>query len=251
MPARYDFLGCPVDAIDLPGMLDWTRRTIAEGRPRRIMVVNANKLYLMARNPEVRAIVTSSDLIIPEWAVVWGARRLGNRALVHTGGLIYAQQLLPYAATEGLRPFFLGGRPEVVAQLVETARRQNPALEVAGSHHGYLTTPEVEKAALDAIAASKPDVLLVAMGSPKQELWIARQVPALGVPVSIGVGGTFDVLAGLKADTPNWARGRGLEWLYRLAHDPRAYWRRYLTTNSWFVAQVAGQWVRGKRVRAV
>lgn len=84
----------------------------------------------------------------------------------------------------------------------------------------------------------KPDMLFVAMGSPKQEYWIEDHAKELGVPVAMGVGGSFDVLAGLKKDTPAWARGNGLEWLYRLMLEPKAYWKRYLICNPWFIWKV-------------
>jgi N-acetylglucosaminyldiphosphoundecaprenol N-acetyl-beta-D-mannosaminyltransferase len=113
-----------------------------------------------------------------------------------------------------------------------------------------LTTPDIEAAALAEIEAARPDMLFVAFGSPRQEQWIAQHCHQLGVPVSIGVGGTFDVLAGIKPDAPAWARGRGLEWLTRLAQDPRAYARRYLVTNTWFVWQVVKARLGGHGQRA-
>ncbi len=238
-PRRVQFLGAPVDAITLPDILAWITAAARDRTPRQIAVVNANKYYLMARDPALRTIVSAADLVLPEWAVVWGARQLGLPPLTHSGGLLVAQAFLPYAARTGLRPYFLGARPEVMARLLERLRAQYPELDIAGGHHGYLTTPEIEAAALAEIEAARPDMLFVAFGSPKQEQWIAKHSPRLGVPVSIGVGGTFDVLAGLKPDAPAWARGRGLEWLTRLAQDPRAYARRYLVTNIWFVWQVA------------
>ena len=105
------------------------------------------------------------------------------------------------------------------------------------------------EALLEQIKTSRSDFLLVAMGTPKQELWIARHKAELGVPVTMGVGGSFDVLAGLKTDTPSWARGHGLEWLYRLALDPRNLWKRYLLTNPWFVYRVLRERL-GRRGRA-
>jgi N-acetylglucosaminyldiphosphoundecaprenol N-acetyl-beta-D-mannosaminyltransferase len=211
---------------------------IAERRPRQIVVVNANKLYLMARDARLRAAVNAADLVIPEWAVVWGARQLGLPPLGHVGGLTLAQAFMPYAAERGLRPYLLGAQREVVEALAHRLRADHPRLDIAGWHDGYLTSPEIEAAVIADIQRARPDMLFVAMGSPKQELWLQQHQAALGVPVSLGVGGSFDVLSGLKPDAPAWTRGRGLEWLYRLSLNPRAYARRYLVTNIWFVWQV-------------
>ena len=235
---RFLFLGCPVDSLTIPQTLEWIAAAVSERQPHQIAVVNANKLYLMARQPELREVVQTSDLIIPEWAVVWGAQKLGLPKLTHSGGLLVAKAFMPYAALKGLRPYLLGATSEVVDALARKLQGDYPELTIAGFHHGYLTTPEIEAAVVEDIKQSKPDVLFVAMGSPKQELWIHRYRDSLRVPVSIGVGGSFDVLAGLKQDTPAWARGRGLEWVYRLAQNPKAYWKRYLITNTWFVWQV-------------
>lgn len=236
---RPNILGCPVDRRSTAGILEWIHEaTTSGGAPRFIAVVNANKYYMMAKDERLRAIVVDADLVVPEWAIVWAAKHLGAGALEHSGGVLVARDFPAFAAERRLRPYYLGASREVVSQLVEKLRRDHPTLDVAGAHHGYLTSPDVEAEALADIERTRPDVLFVALGSPLQEFWIARHRDRLGVPVSIGVGGSFDVLSGAKHDTPDWARGHGLEWLYRLGHNPRAYWKRYLTVNSWFVWQV-------------
>ena len=237
-PRRIRFLGCPVDIVSVEDTLLWIREMAAARRPCQIAVVNANKLYLMARNGRLRDIVCSADLVIPEWAVVWGARRLRLPELSHAGGILVARAFFPFAAEHCLRPYLLGSKPEVVGVLARKLQSEYPSINLAGYHHGYLTTPEVEAGAIRDIADARLDILFVAMGSPKQEIWIHSHKEQLHVPVSIGVGGSFDVLAGLKPDTPAWARGRGLEWIYRLLQDPRTYGRRYLVTNTWFAWQV-------------
>lgn len=247
MPDRINLLGLPVDRLTTAEALEWIEGAIGEKTPRLIAVVNANKHYLMARNPELRRIVMNAALVVPEWAIVWAAKQLKLPAVPHSGGILIMRDFIPLAAARGYRPYFLGAKREVVEALAAKLRADHPALQLAGFHDGYLTSPEIEREVIDDIRRAKPDVLFVAMGSPKQELWIDRHMQELGVPVCIGVGGSFDVLAGLKEDTPDWARGRGLEWLYRLMKDPRAYWKRYLITNTWFVARVMRARLRGGR----
>lgn len=238
MIERSTFLGCPVDRVSTADALRWMQNAIAEKTPRLIAVVNANKFYLMSKNPALRQIVRNAALIVPEWAIVWGARRLNLPPVPHSGGILILHEFVPLAATHGYRPYFFGATQGVVSALAKRLRDVFPSLEIAGFHHGYVSTSEAEREVIEDIKRTRPDVLFVALGSPRQELWLASHLDELGVPVSIGVGGSFDVLAGLKRDTPSWARGRGLEWLYRLAKNPRTYWKRYLTTNSWFVMQV-------------
>ncbi|HAD82249.1 MAG: hypothetical protein A2509_04115 [Candidatus Edwardsbacteria bacterium RIFOXYD12_FULL_50_11] len=233
-----NFLGCPVSRLSVTQTLDWIREAIAKGSPCQIAVVNANKFYLMSRHAALRDIIQKADLVIPEWAVVWGAAQLGLPSLNHSGGIILAKEFMPYAAQKGLRPYFLGAKHEVVSALVKKMKSDYSELDIAGYHDGYLDTPEIEESIIEDIRKSRPDVLFVALGSPKQELWIHSHMQLLNVPVSIGVGGSFDVLSGLKPDTPEWARGKGLEWLYRIAQNPRAYAKRYIITNTWFVWQI-------------
>lgn len=237
-PVRVNFLGCPVDRVTIPQILERMAAARAGGPSCHTLVVNANKLHLMEQNPRLREIVYGADLVIPEWAVVWGARQLGLLPLYHSGGMLVAKALLPFAAARGLRLYLLGAQPAVVARLAARLREDHPRLPLAGYHDGYLTKPEVDAAVVDDIQRTRPDILLVAMGSPKQEYWLADHRQNLNVPASIGVGGSFDVLSGAKPDTPPWARGRGIEWLYRISLDPRAYARRYLVTNTWFVFRV-------------
>jgi N-acetylglucosaminyldiphosphoundecaprenol N-acetyl-beta-D-mannosaminyltransferase len=247
---RIEFLGCPVDTLTTAEALGWIERAITERKPRLIAVTNANKYYLMSRNPELRRIVSAAALVVPEWAVVWGAKKLNLPPVSHSGGVLIMRGFLPLAAERGYRPYFFGATQAVVNALAEKLRVQYPALQLAGFHDGYLTSSAIEQEVIADIRRTRPDILFVAMGSPKQELWISSHMEEMGVPVSIGVGGSFDVLAGLKADTPQWARGRGFEWLYRLIKNPRAYWKRYLVTNTWFVSQVLRARFRGLRAAA-
>jgi N-acetylglucosaminyldiphosphoundecaprenol N-acetyl-beta-D-mannosaminyltransferase len=227
-----------VDRLSVPETLEWVSEAVREGKPRRIAVVNANKLFLMSRNARLKAIVQRSDLIVPEWAVVWGACRLGLPGVCHSGGLLISKALIPFAEETGLRLFFFGGTPEVVAALVHRLTAAHPRLKVAGHHHGYVRDAAGLAKVCRLVSGARPDVLLVAMGSPAQEYWICDHAQPLGVPVSMGVGGTFDVLSDRKKDTPAWARGRGLEWLYRTVQSPRTHAKRYFITNTWFLWQV-------------
>jgi N-acetylglucosaminyldiphosphoundecaprenol N-acetyl-beta-D-mannosaminyltransferase len=234
---RIEFLGCPVDNICIDDALEWMDTRIKNHEPGKILVLNANKLWLMSKNPRLDQIVKKAELIIPEWAVFWGAKRLGTPLKACVYGIVLARETLQWAQLKGYRLFFLGAKPLIMDALITRIKKEYPEVQIAGYHHGYLDQAETQ-AVITEIIQSRPDVLLVAMGSPKQEYWISDHISQYKVPISIGIGGSFDVLAGIKNDTPAWARGHGLEWLYRLLQNPKAYWKRYLITNSWIIWNV-------------
>jgi N-acetylglucosaminyldiphosphoundecaprenol N-acetyl-beta-D-mannosaminyltransferase len=250
MATRIELLEFPVDSVSMEDALDRVDEFVASRQPHQIMVSNANKLWQMHRNPRLAAIMRKADLVIPEKAVVIGAAVLGTPLKAHVGGSMLAEALLPHSEKMGHSIFFLGARQAVLESLVEKVRRTNPGLRIAGYHHGYFR-PHGEEELRSAIRAAKPDILLVALGSPLQEYWIHDHVRELGVPVSIGVGGTFDVLAGIKKDAPPWVRKCSIEWLYRLVQDPRNLWKRYLTTIPWFLYAVLTVKIRGRKPRIV
>jgi N-acetylglucosaminyldiphosphoundecaprenol N-acetyl-beta-D-mannosaminyltransferase len=217
--------------------LDTIEEFICQGKPRQIVPVNAAKLWRMERDPRLKRIVETAALIIPEKAIVMASRVLGSPLKAHVGGITLLKRLLPVAASHGYRVYFLGARPEVVGGMVETLRRAYPALRICGWRDGYFGRDQ-SAAVAERIREARPDLLFVALGTPTQEYWIAEHLAELGVPVCMGVGGSFDVLAGLKKDAPDWVRALALEWLYRLAQDPRNLWKRYLITIPWFCTRV-------------
>lgn len=232
-----------VDSLEMQDALNWMDGRIKEHNPGSIAVVNANKYWCMSKDKRLQQFVQNADLVIPEWAVVWGAARLGTALKSYVPGVALLQATIPWAALKGYRPYFLGAKPEIVDVLSARLKSDFPSLKPAGFHHGYFKTEKEDQLVKDEIRNSNPDIVFVAMGSPKQEYWIDDNLRDLKIPVSMGVGGSFDVLAGVKRDTPSWCRGNGLEWLYRLSQEPKAYWKRYLICNPWFVWQVITAYV--------
>jgi N-acetylglucosaminyldiphosphoundecaprenol N-acetyl-beta-D-mannosaminyltransferase len=210
---------------------------IREGKPRHVAVINANKLWIMEKDPKVAEVVREASLCVPEKAITIGSRMLGLGVDNHIGGIMLLKAFLPRAEERGYRLYFLGAKPDVLEIMMRGLRQIYPRLQIVGSHHGYLLS-ENNGAVAEEILRLSPDALFVAMGTPKQEYWIAKHLRQLGVPVCMGVGGSFDVLAGLKKDAPEWVRALAMEWFYRLMQDPRNLWRRYLVTIPWFVGKV-------------
>jgi N-acetylglucosaminyldiphosphoundecaprenol N-acetyl-beta-D-mannosaminyltransferase len=210
---------------------------VRERRRCRIMVTNANKAWLASRDGKLRDALEQAELVIPEFATVWASRVLGVPGIEYVGGLRLMVRLLAEASAHGWSVYLLGARESVVRTLARRIEREYAGIRLVGVQHGYFRADE-EQRVRDDLKLQQPDLLFVALGSPKQEHWIATLAEDGGPIVSLGVGGSFDVVAGIKRDAPAWARGNGLEWAYRLAQDPRNLWRRYLVTNPWFVMQV-------------
>jgi N-acetylglucosaminyldiphosphoundecaprenol N-acetyl-beta-D-mannosaminyltransferase len=223
---HINFLGTPLDSVDMQDALERVDDFIRSGRPHHVMVTNANKFWLMRHDPRLTAIAEMADLILPERAVAVCSGILGKPLKDDVAGVAFAAELLPHCEKRGHSIYFLGATAEVQQALMDMVRRDFPGLRVAGYHHGYFLKDKNEFVIED-VRTRKPDVLLVALGSPLQEYWIREHIERLGVPVSIGVGGSFDVIAGLKKDAPKWIRKSGFEWLFRLIQDPKRYLKRH------------------------
>lgn len=234
---RVDFLGCPVDCVTMDQAIACIEAFIREGVPKNIAVINANKLWLMEKDPRLAQVVREASLFVAEKAVVMGIRASGLGIAHHVGGIMLLKAFLKRAEENHCRLYFLGAKVNVLEQMIFNLRRTHPRLQIVGWHHGYLSAEE-NLAVKTEILQLHPDVLFVAMGSPRQEFWTANHLRELGVPVCMGVGGSFDVLAGIKKDAPEWIRALAMEWLYRLVQDPKNLWRRYLITIPWFLRRV-------------
>jgi N-acetylglucosaminyldiphosphoundecaprenol N-acetyl-beta-D-mannosaminyltransferase len=199
---------------------------------------------MMQRDAELRAACTAGDLIVADgMSTVWASRLAKLSFPERVAGVDLMARLLDAGAERGLRVYFLGARQEVVAKLADDCARRYPGLVVAGFRNGYFPASE-HVAIADEIRAAAPDLLFVGMPSPFKETWCERHRVRLGVPVIMGVGGSFDVLAGFIQRAPRWLQSMGLEWSWRLLMEPRKMWKRYLTTNSEFI------WRAGREILA-
>ncbi len=233
--------GVRVHVASMAQALDVVDEAIARREALQIGVVNAAKVVNMRRMPMLRDDVLASDLILADGiAVVWAGRLLGQRLPERVTGIDLMAGMLERGRSHGYGVYLLGAEEAVSAKVEARIRDLYPGVRIAGRHHGYFR-PEDEAALVDAIAATRPDILLVAMTSPKKEKFMARWGERLGIPVCHGVGGSFDVLAGKVERAPaSWQR-LGLEWAYRLKQEPGRLWRRYLTTNTLFCGMLLGE----------
>lgn len=202
-----------------------------------IVTLNAEMSMAALADPALEAAIRGADLVIPDGAgVVWALGRQGIRVR-RTPGIELARQLLEHAAAEGWRVALVGASPQVLEQLCLRLKREIPGLKLVMVIHGYADPrawPELERRLL----SMEPDLTLVALGVPRQELWIqALPHPLLGL--WMGVGGSFDVWAGTKKRAPRWMGRVHLEWLYRLIQEPTR-WRRMLALPAFVRAVLSG-----------
>ncbi len=218
---RLAVLGVQIDAVSLAEAVRIAEGFIAAGGPHLVATANAEMVMAAGQDAELGSVLNGADLVVPDGAgVVWAARHLGHHMPERVAGYDLTQALLARAAEVGWRIFFFGAAPGIAARASEAAAARWPGLTVAGVRHGYFT-PEESAAIVAEIKASRPDILLAALGVPKQEKWLAAHAAQLAVPLAMGVGGTFDVMAGVSRRAPLWMQRAGLEWLYRLGREPK------------------------------
>lgn len=230
---RIEVLGAPMDAASMKETVNLIAQRIKEGVFTQHVVVNVAKLVNMRKDPELARSVSECDIInIDGMGVVWGAKFLGNDVKERVAGVDLFHELNAMAAREKLPVFFLGAKDEVVQKTVEVMQDKHPDLIVAGFNHGYFWDDEA--ALVEKVRSTGARLLFVAITSPKKENFINKWKDQLGVDFVMGVGGTFDVVAGKVKRAPVWMQKAGLEWFYRVLQEPQRMWKRYLVTNSIF-----------------
>ncbi len=233
---RTQILGAPIDDWAMEEVVQWCENAIQQRKQQVIVTLNAHSHWCAFHDTRMMQAIKNADIVVPEYGMYWAAKQSGKPLNHFILGIELMRELLQMASQKGFKIFLLGSRQVVLDALFKELKEKYPNLKMNG-HHGYFVKEEEAPILLE-ISAQKPDMLFVAMGTPRQEIWIAQHRADLKVPIVIGVGGSFDVIARMKKDTPSWARGHGFEWLYRTIQHPGAYLRRYVTVNSWLVFQV-------------
>lgn len=231
-------LGSKVARMSSEEVLEWIRVMIEQRKPRHIVTANAEILYRAYTDTGLRALLDKADLITADGAgTVLASVLRGKPVPERVTGVDLTERLFSLAEEKGWKVYFLGASREVVEKAVLNVLSKHTMLRVAGYHHGYYSQEETSRVVSN-ISEVKPDILIAALGFPKQELFIQENMKAMQVPLSIGVGGTFDILAGTAKRAPAWMRRLGLEWLYRLVRQPSRYQRmlvlpRFLLAVIW------------------
>jgi N-acetylglucosaminyldiphosphoundecaprenol N-acetyl-beta-D-mannosaminyltransferase len=241
-PQKVTLFGITVDNLTMEETVDRIVALIGDGGIHQHVVINVDKIVKMESNPALRTSVLDCDLINADGQpIIWVSRIVQAPLKERVTGIDLFDVLIARCAERGLKPYLVGSRQEVVARTVDVLKSKYPKLQLAGWRNGYWSREE-EPGVVQEIKNARPDVLCVAVGSPKQELFLCKWKKDMQVPFVMGVGGSFDVTAGVLKRAPRWMQDSGLEWLFRLAQEPRRLWRRYLIEDMAFFRLVWREW---------
>ena len=239
---RVELMGCYIDNLTMEETLNTIERFIASGQSHQHVVVNVDKIVKAQKDAALRNIINDCALVnVDGMPVVWASRLLGRPLKERVAGIDLFEALMVRAAERGWRVYLLGARDEIVRRVRETYAATHPTLTFAGHRHGYWS-PEQEAEVVDEISAAKVDILFVAISSPQKEKFLGAYLERMQVPFAMGVGGTFDVVAGKVKRAPKWMQRSGLEWFYRFLQEPRRMFRRYFIEDMAFVGLFAREW---------
>lgn len=243
MTERIDVLGVGFDSLTMDEAVARARSLLAERRAAYVVTPNPEIVMRCRADAAARAAVNGADLVLPDGVgVVYGARILGTPLRAKLPGIDFAAALMARLAAEGGSVFLLGAKPGVAEAAGERLAARFPGLRIAGTHNGYFTDTA---AVTEEIDAAQPELLLVCLGAPKQELWMQRYTGRLRVGLMAGLGGSLDVFAGTVRRAPKFFQRLGLEWLYRLLREPSRIGRMMQLPKFLFAA--IGQRLRGKK----
>jgi len=237
--------GVPVDALTLEETVEVARVMVFSGEPHQHVGVNAALLVESERNPELRRVIRECALVSADGiSAVWASRLLGRSVPERVAGVDLFQRLVEAAHQDHSSVYFLGATDEVVERVAAVFSERHRGLRIAGYHNGYW---DDDLEVISAVRAVRPDYLFLAIPSPRKELWLSSHLDELGVPFVMGVGGSFDVVAGKVSRAPLWLQNAGFEWAWRLGQEPRRMWRRYLFSNAAFMRSLAREYWQTRR----
>lgn len=237
--SSVELLGHRIDRLELDATAKRCHDAVVRKERIHHVSLNAAKVVSARDDQRLAIILRDAQLVTADGqSLVWASRLLGDPLPERVPGIDLMLRLFDIAEMKGFRVFFLGARLDVLGRALAHLRVRYPRLAIAGSHHGYFDDAD-GKAICDEINAARPDILFVAMSSPRKEYWVSDYGHLLDVPVIIGVGGALDVVAGVVVRAPLWVQRAGFEWAFRLLQEPRRLWRRYLVTNLRFIGMVA------------
>ena len=235
---RYPILNTYVNAMSMDETVDAVEEMIECRVPVQHVVINALKVNLMRKDENLRKIVNECPLINADGAsIVLAAKMLKIPLKERVAGFDLFVRLVEEASDKNYKIYLFGAREEVVKKVKAIFERKYPTLQIVGYRNGYFTEadePEIVKN----MAESGADMMFVAFSSPKKEYWIRRYLKELNIPFVMGVGGSFDVIAGTTKRAPLWMQKCGMEWFYRFIQEPGRLWKRYLVGNVSFMIYV-------------
>ncbi len=244
--ATANVLGCKVHLLNMAEAVQIIEQLV-EDRTKcsQVVTLNAEIIYQTKKEEELQSIINQANLVTADGiGTVWGARTLGYPQKERVSGIDLLYELCTTGATRGWKIYLLGAAPGVAEKAGQKLEQNYPGLKVCGNWHGYFSLEDENEIIAD-INSKSPDILFVALGAPKQEYWIDQKRDTLKVPVCVGVGGSFDVIAGVKKRAPRIFIALNLEWLYRLLIEP-SRWKRQLALPAFVLAVLKQKYGRYK-----
>lgn len=234
---KVSLLGVQIDILTMEESVDMVEGFIRSGRPHRILTLNPEFLYRAQSDPGLMELARRADLVTPDGiGIVWACRTAGYQVVERVTGIDLMLSLAGRAAAGNWRVYLLGAAPGAAEEAAARLCHNYPGLQVAGTHHGYFNMDEEAAKVAEIVREARPQLLFVALGAPKQEQWIDRYLEQTGASAALGVGGSFDVIAGRVKRAPVLSQRLHLEWLARLLREP-SRWRRQLVLPkfAWLV----------------
>jgi len=225
LPSTVSILGFPISNVNMKEALELTLKIIEDGEQQMIATPNPEMIVQAKKDPYLGDVLREAALNLPDGiGLIWASRVKGRPLKEKVAGIEFMTGMLALAAEKGLGVYFLGAKPGVAGEAAENLQARFPGLKIAGVSHGYFTEEE-EKEIVEEIKRVKPQILFAGLGAGRQEKWIKKYQKESGVPVAVGVGGSFDVLAGRLSRAPHIICKMGMEWLYRSFQEPSRIFR--------------------------
>lgn len=233
MNTKARLYGVDLDLLSMDEVVAACRELIESRRPTQQTSLNAGKVVLMDDDEAVRGALLETDLLTADGqSIVWAGRLMGHAVPERVAGIDLMERLLALAEDRGYPVYFLGAKPTVLTTFVEVVRARYPGLQIAGYADGFFEDPAHSA---DLVGRSTARLVFLGIPSPKKEFFVSRHRDGLGSVLAVGVGGSFDVWAGVTKRAPVWMQKSGLEWFYRFIQEPRRMWKRYLVGNTRFI----------------
>lgn len=233
--SRFKAFGLTFDNVTLDEAVNRLEYFINDKKPHMVFTTGAELIVRANQDTDIRNTYLNSDLLTVDSRVVYYSCKLLNKPILEPVSAVRLMfKFLENASHKGYRLYFLGAKEEVLNTAVNKLKEMYPKINIVGYHHGYFPLNN-DAEVVNKIKEARPDIVFVAMSSPLKEKFISKNILKINVPVTFGVGGSVDVLAGYCKLAPFWISRIGLEWLYRFIQEPKKLWRRYLVTNFLFV----------------
>lgn len=243
---RVPFGRIHVDVVSFDGAVSSIVELCKKKQGGSVLTPNVDHVVMAETDDALKAAYDGADLSVADGKpLIWLANAMKRPLPGKISGSDLLRPLVARAADEGLSCFFFGGKEGIAQTAADILLKENPRLKVAGAYSppfGFEKKPDTDQAAVDVVKAAAPDLVFVALGAPKQELWMHKHKQALAPAVTLGIGASLDFIAGVVKRAPPWMSDAGLEWAYRLAQEPRRMFDRYIVRDSAFVGIAARTW---------